>query len=91
VTVAAHWPSIQAEQKVFTWLHRLELYNLIRHATLRQPPPYSENQAKALLTLFKRDVYQGMLQHADFPLTEMLQEVTGWSAAYGFPANYHDF
>jgi hypothetical protein len=34
--VAAHWPAIQTSTKVFTWLHRLELYNLIRHATLRQ-------------------------------------------------------
>ena len=82
--VAGHWPAIQPEQKLFTWLHRLELYNLIRHATLRQPAPYSANQARALLTVFKRDVYQGMLQYTDFALPEVLQEVTGWSAAHGF-------
>lgn len=81
---AAFWPRIQSETKVFTWLHRLELYNLIRHATLRQPAPYNVTQAKALLAQFKRDVYQGVLEYAEFSIQEVLQEFTGWSAAYGF-------
>ena len=78
------WPQIQQAAKVFTWLHRLELYNLIRHATLRQPAPYTAAQAKALLAQFKRDVYQGVLEYADFSVQEVLQEFMAWSAAYGF-------
>jgi len=78
------WPGIQGASKVFTWLHRLELYNLIRHATLRQPPPYTTSQAKDLLTQFKKDVYQGLFEYADFSVQDVLQEFTAWSAAYGF-------
>jgi hypothetical protein len=83
-TAAAFWPQIQAEAKLFTWLHRLELYNLIRHATLRQPAPYTGAQAKALLAQFKRDVYQGLFIYQDFAVQEVLQEFTAWSAAHGF-------
>lgn len=78
------WSQIQQAAKPFTWLHRLELYNLIRQATLRQPAPYTAAQAKALLSQFKRDVYQGLFEYADFSIPEVLQEFTGWSAAYGF-------
>jgi hypothetical protein len=81
---AAFWPQVQGASKLFTWLHRLELYNLVRHATLRQPAPYTAAQAKALLAQFKRDVYQGVFEYADFSVQEVLQEFTGWSAAYGF-------
>jgi predicted nucleic acid-binding protein len=80
----ALWPQIQQAAKVFTWLHRLELYNLIRHAALRRPSPYTVAQAKALLAQFKRDVYQGVLEYADFSVQEVLQEFTSWSAAHGF-------
>jgi hypothetical protein len=78
------WPQIQSDTKPFTWLHRLELYNLIRHATLRHPAPYNAAQAKMLVAQFKRDVYQGLFEYADFPLQDALQECTAWSAAYGF-------
>src|SRR3954463_4746693 len=81
---ASLWPHIQSELKLFTWLHRLELYNLVRHATLRHPAPYSPTQAKALLALFKRDVYQGVFAYAEFSVQEVLQEFTAWSAAHGF-------
>ncbi len=81
---AVFWSGIQSAPKLFTWLHRLELYNLIRHATLRQPAPYTVGQAKALLAQFKRDVYQGMFEYADFSVPDVLQEFTAWSAAHGF-------
>jgi hypothetical protein len=81
---ASFWPGIQHASKLFTWLHRLELYDLIRHATLRQPAPYAAGQAKVLLAQFKRDVYQGVYEYADFSIQEVLQESTAWSAAYGF-------